>query len=179
MNEFAYGINKTCPACGKRFSITCTEQEWGYAYGGRLTCTYHCMRDMERKDRMRGRRPKALDSTQAWFLRKHLRGASFADLAETETAKYLKLTNADAVRRFVYSWSNHHPDEVRMIHERIRIEDQCIARSELSRLVGAKSDTLRDHAERLGIAGVKCGKYVYYTRQEAERIVASFRTVSA
>lgn len=38
---------ETCAKCGKRFL---THGYWGYAYGGHLTCSYHCMRDMWRED---------------------------------------------------------------------------------------------------------------------------------
>ena len=38
---------ETCAKCGKRFL---TYGYWGYAYGGQLTCSYHCMRDMWRED---------------------------------------------------------------------------------------------------------------------------------
>ena len=47
MNVFE-GATRKCPACGKRFSFVCTEDEWGYAYGNRLMCSYHCMRAWEK-----------------------------------------------------------------------------------------------------------------------------------
>ena len=37
-----------CAYCGKHFRITAAG--WGYAYSGRYTCSYGCMRAMERED---------------------------------------------------------------------------------------------------------------------------------
>lgn len=37
-----------CACCGKKFEVTHTG--WGYAYGGRYTCTYNCMRQLEKED---------------------------------------------------------------------------------------------------------------------------------
>lgn len=37
-----------CAYCGKQFRITASG--WGYAYGGMYTCSYSCMRAMERED---------------------------------------------------------------------------------------------------------------------------------
>ena len=37
-----------CAYCGKQFRITASG--WGYAYSGMYTCSYKCMRAMERED---------------------------------------------------------------------------------------------------------------------------------
>lgn len=37
-----------CAYCGKQFRVT--SAGWGYAYGGMYTCSYKCMRAMERED---------------------------------------------------------------------------------------------------------------------------------
>ena len=43
-------IMDTCPVCGLPFARTCSAQAWGYAYDGKLVCSYHCMRKAERMD---------------------------------------------------------------------------------------------------------------------------------
>lgn len=39
---------QTCSNCGKRFYIT--SAGWGYAYSGKYTCSYRCMREMREND---------------------------------------------------------------------------------------------------------------------------------
>ena len=41
-----------CPVCGLPFARTCSAEAWGYAYDGKLVCSYHCMKEAERKDNM-------------------------------------------------------------------------------------------------------------------------------
>lgn len=41
-----------CPVCGLPFVRTCSSLAWGYAYDGKLVCSYHCMKEAERKDNM-------------------------------------------------------------------------------------------------------------------------------
>lgn len=41
-----------CPVCGLPFARTCSAQAWGYAYDGKLVCSYHCMKEAERTDSM-------------------------------------------------------------------------------------------------------------------------------
>lgn len=49
MNELINGSERQCPVCGKRYLITCRFDEWGFGYGRTLLCSYHCMRDFERR----------------------------------------------------------------------------------------------------------------------------------
>jgi DNA-binding NarL/FixJ family response regulator len=49
MNDLFAGSTRKCPTCGKSFSFTCREDEWGYAYENRLMCSYSCMRAWERR----------------------------------------------------------------------------------------------------------------------------------
>lgn len=44
------GSTHKCPSCGKLFYVGVRPEEWGYAYGSQLTCSYHCMRDMAHRD---------------------------------------------------------------------------------------------------------------------------------
>lgn len=37
-----------CPQCGGLFQVF--GDQWGYDYGGTRVCSYHCMRDMRKKD---------------------------------------------------------------------------------------------------------------------------------
>lgn len=41
-----------CPVCGKQF-YTVTGREWGWSYKGSKYCTYHCMRHVEVRHRVR------------------------------------------------------------------------------------------------------------------------------
>ena len=43
----ASGLNR-CPVCGEQFFVGAAG--WGYAYDGVYTCSYHCMREMKRRD---------------------------------------------------------------------------------------------------------------------------------
>lgn len=73
--------DRTCPVCRRRFMIPCGAEEWGYAYGGRLLCSYRCMRELETKGkRAGGHRPETLAKMErAWKLREA--GAKLADIA--------------------------------------------------------------------------------------------------
>lgn len=46
-----------CARCGKAFNVT--EAGWGYGYDGLLTCTYRCMREMEKEDGMSEKNTKS------------------------------------------------------------------------------------------------------------------------
>ena len=39
---------RSCSVCGKKFFVS--GDGWGYAYDGKITCSYHCMREMKRED---------------------------------------------------------------------------------------------------------------------------------
>lgn len=41
-----------CPVCGLLFGRSCSAAAWGYAYDGKLVCSYHCMKEAERKGNM-------------------------------------------------------------------------------------------------------------------------------
>lgn len=45
-------VMEKCPVCGLPFGRSCSAAAWGYAYDGRLVCSYHCMKEAERKDNM-------------------------------------------------------------------------------------------------------------------------------
>lgn len=47
-----YPVMKKCPVCGLPFSMSCSAAAWGYAYDGKLVCSYHCMKEAERTDNM-------------------------------------------------------------------------------------------------------------------------------
>lgn len=47
-----YPKMEKCPVCGLPFVRTCSAQAWGYAYDGKLVCSYHCMKEAERTDSM-------------------------------------------------------------------------------------------------------------------------------
>lgn len=46
-----------CPVCGVSFVRQCSAAAWGYAYDGRLVCSYKCMRAAEKADREREEEP--------------------------------------------------------------------------------------------------------------------------
>lgn len=177
MNEIL-GSTRKCPMCGKAFHFTCRDDEWGYAYDGRLTCSYHCMREMERIDRFSPPgRDEMLNGQVPCFLRRYLRGASFEELSHTSTARFMGLNDAEAVKRKIYGWCKRHPDEAKAIREEIEMERSGVSRQALSEKCAANPKTVQVYAARLGITGKRCGRNVFYTEDEAARIVASFRTV--
>lgn len=64
-----------CAYCGKMFRITTAG--WGYAYDGHYTCSYSCMRAMEREDAgMTDEQKTAVDAMMA-------DGKSFDEICES------------------------------------------------------------------------------------------------
>ena len=45
-------VMEKCPVCGLLFGRSCSAAAWGYAYDGKLVCSYHCMKEAERTDNM-------------------------------------------------------------------------------------------------------------------------------
>lgn len=45
-------LMEKCPVCGLPFARSCSAAAWGYAYDGKLVCSYHCMKEAERTDSM-------------------------------------------------------------------------------------------------------------------------------
>ena len=71
----------TCPVCKTKFEPT---EDWGYAFGKRDVCSYHCMRSLER-DHQRGllEEPKKITDTNrkmAWQM--HEAGMRWDEIAE-------------------------------------------------------------------------------------------------
>lgn len=96
---------ETCAKCGKRFL---TYGYWCYAYGGQLTCSYHCMRTMEREDisdtliemELKGMTYTRMTDAQRLDV-EHMRkcGYSYAKIAE------MTGINAETVRQYI---KRHH-----------------------------------------------------------------------
>lgn len=51
-----------CAWCGKAFTIT--SAGWGYAYAGRYTCSYRCMRKMEEEDSVTEEQKRIVDELE-------------------------------------------------------------------------------------------------------------------
>lgn len=88
-----------CPQCGGLFQVF--GDQWGYDYGGTRVCSYHCMRDMRKKDlegeTMKGKPMTAeqLSAMYEFWKQKHTRDA-IADLAgvsKTTAGRYVALFN--------------------------------------------------------------------------------------
>ena len=54
---------RECPLCGKQFFVGL--HGWGYAYNGRYTCSYACMRGMGRIDEMTKQEKEQIDQLMA------------------------------------------------------------------------------------------------------------------
>ena len=50
---YAEQHKRCCPSCKKEFEIPAgvSDDDWGYAYGGILCCTYRCMNALKRDDK--------------------------------------------------------------------------------------------------------------------------------
>lgn len=89
----------SCPVCGSLFEVY--GDQWGYDYDGTRVCSYHCMRDMRKKDlegeTMKGKPMTAeqLSAMYEFWKQKHTRDA-IADLAgvsKTTVGRYVALFN--------------------------------------------------------------------------------------
>ncbi len=69
-------MNTKCAYCGKTIRITAAG--WGYAYGGLYTCSYGCMRAMEREANMTEEQKRAAEAMLA-------EGKTTAEIAEKLT----------------------------------------------------------------------------------------------
>ena len=61
---------ETCANCGKQFFVS--GAQWGYAYDGMRTCSYHCMREMRMAD---------LNGFQVYDMKKHLYAKKTSEIA--------------------------------------------------------------------------------------------------
>jgi len=165
-------ITQVCPACGRRFAFSCHPDEWGYAYGKRLTCSYSCMRAMEREAKIRKdmQRFSASQGNRAQLYRQYARGATYDEIAQTGTAKNCGWTTPERVKAVLLSWVNHHPAEAREIRIDALYEQAGTSRAALAAEMHIGKTTVGEWARRLGVVGRKCGKSIYYSREEADRI---------
>ena len=91
-------INK-CPVCGRLFEVF--GDKWGYDYDGTRVCSYHCMRDMRKKDlgreTMKGIPMKAEQLTAMFGYWKEKRSkdeiASLVGTSRTTVGRYVALFN--------------------------------------------------------------------------------------
>ena len=165
-------ITQVCPACGRRFAFSCRPDEWGYAYDKQLTCTYSCMRAMERKAKARQESQTAstYQRNRAQLYRQHVRGSTYEQIAQTGTAQSCGWITAEKVKAVLYSWVNHHPTEAREIRIDALYEQSGTSRADLAEEMKVTVTTVGEWARRIGVIGRKCGKSFYYTREEADRI---------
>lgn len=86
MNELINGSERQCPVCGKRYLITCRFDEWGYGYGKRLMCSYHCMREYQRRKEGYGSTPSAMSAADAKKREREIIDLYTAGLSRCEVA---------------------------------------------------------------------------------------------
>lgn len=164
-----YPSMRVCPACGKTFEFYCSEEEWGYAYGKRLTCSYHCMRQMEREDK---RKPR-IDHPAAMLYRRIMLGKKCRDLVQSMIARKNRLRSADEIRAFVDDWTEANPREAQRIRDEAAIQLTHLRQSDVAGMAGVDNTTVRKYADINGITGKRIAGCVYYTAQEADRIIAA------
>lgn len=169
---------RTCAKCRKTFYLTCREDMWGYAYDGKLTCSYSCMRAMERDDKPKAIHRRAEGNAQMLY-RQRLRGKSYANIALTATAHGMGLECADDVRRYLGHWISRHPDEAEKIRLAIEAELGSVKRSAVADLTGKTLDQVIAAAKRLEIPGIKVGKYIRYAPADADRLIRELRRETA
>lgn len=160
-------MDRTCPACGKVFSFFCSEEAWGYAYESRLTCSYHCMRDMERRDKS----SRPTENTVGRFVYRSLCfGKTYEQIAKTATARIHNLGDVDRLRAYTAKWMTNNPADVRSIEKEVERQRTMFNRKQVADMVGRSPDTVRSIAENIQIYGEKHSGKVYYTPQEVETI---------
>jgi hypothetical protein len=161
-----YSLHK-CPACGKVFKVYCAVDEWGFAYGKRLTCSYHCMRQMEREDKRRIR----TDHPAARLYKRMMLGEKTAKLVTSMIAKQEHLRSKEEVRAFVDDWVSYHPAEAQQIRDDAAIQLTHFRQSDIAGMAGVDCSSVRCRADKLGITGKRVSGCVYYTQDEANRII--------
>lgn len=67
-----------CPVCGAEFYPA---DDWGYAYGAKQVCSYHCMRSLDIKNR-RTLTEKDSDAKRRKAWEMHEAGKSWGEIAE-------------------------------------------------------------------------------------------------
>ena len=133
-------MEKVCPACGRTFEIgLCTDDEWGFAYDGQLTCTYSCMRKMAADDAIRSenrqRRPRCHDMIGLMY-RRLLTGKTYEQIAESQTAKTRHLGDAGKVERKIADWCDAYPGDAKKIERSVEIERTMFHRKQVSDTCG-------------------------------------------
>lgn len=163
-----------CPACGKEFYVACEPDEWGYAYGAKLTCSYHCMRDMERADNARRKnnreRGAKFETGGALLFRQRQRGIEYSEIANTGTARTLGITSAKGAMMYLRRWADRNQYVAEVIRLDCWYEKNGISRQMLVDEFRVQSKIIREKASQIGISGRKCGRGIWYTVEEADRI---------
>ena len=158
-----------CPACGKEFLVACRDDEWGFAYDRRLTCSYHCMREMEHADKRKLRSGHPAAS----LYRRMMLGKKSGELVYSMTAKKERLRSKEEVRAFVDDWVKANPREAQQIREEAQIQLTNLRMIDVAGIAGVGMSCVRKRADRLGITGRKIASSVYYTQAEADAIIAA------
>lgn len=167
MNDLTAASHRYCPVCGKHFTFTCHEDEWGYAYGQRLVCSYHCMRQMEREDT---NKPRYIHPG-AMLYKRLMMGKTYTQIKESGTARQNKLDTTKKVREYIEDWVRINPREAARIKEEAQTQLTQIKRTDVAKMAGVRPCTVRDRGDSIGIFGRKVCGNVYYTPQEADAIL--------
>ena len=160
---------RTCPMCGKTFEFYCDESEWGYAYDGKLTCSYHCMRDYERADREHTLKKKC-QSSVATLYRQRLRGVPVEEIMKTVTARKYNATTPYRLKMVIDNWVQRNPDAAKAIRDKVVSEGAGVTRKEAASRIGISIERFKMCAERVGVQGRKVSRMVYYTQDEIDAV---------
>lgn len=177
MNELFH--SKKCPYCKKMFVVTCYPDEWGYAYGDRLVCSYSCMRAMERADKERVRAKNRPIPAGEMFYKQRCQGKSYEEMTKSGTASSYNLDTPEKMQGFVYHWVARNQDKAEEIRKTVDAAMDRVSRKEIAVELGIKSETVGKYARRIGISGITIGQNIMYTKDEAAIIKDEIGRASA
>lgn len=156
-----------CPVCGKSFCFSCSEDEWGYAYGSKLVCSYPCMRQMEREDTNQPH----YTHPGAMLYKRLMLGKTYAEIIDSGTARQNGLDTPEKVREFVDVWVKCNPYDAKRLKETAQYQLTHVKRADIARMTGVRNARVRDYGYSIGIYGRMCCGNIYYTPQEADRLI--------
>jgi hypothetical protein len=86
-------------------------------------------------------------------------------------AKQEHLRSKEEVRAFVDDWVSYHPAEAQQIRDDAAIQLTHFRQSDIAGMAGVDCSSVRCRADKLGITGKRVSGCVYYTQDEANRII--------
>ena len=161
---------RKCPVCGKSYELRCRPDEWGFAYGDRLVCSYHCMRALEKQHQGRYQRQTVSIAWQSYCYRQHLKGRPYEDMLGTRTMESNGVKTVEQLVAKVEKWMERNPQEAKAVRESVEMEDTMLTLTQVKQQTGLHSDTIYSRANALGIIPKRDGVRTYFSPEEAERI---------